>query len=163
VDESGALLAPWPVDGAGRVMTASATLMEREPPYQLQVELARGKINQLRCQASDWRSGGLQMAPEFAERIHEVSRSFGRAATAGASPEALTQAQQTLVNGYRLGEDLVRLYIEQVFGVRHQRQPKLDTGLNCRLTEVPTGPGEQIAQTCNGIYLPLAWKDTEPS
>lgn len=41
VDESGCLLAPWLVPGAGRVMVSSATLMERLLPYQFTLELAR--------------------------------------------------------------------------------------------------------------------------
>src|SRR6516165_7166403 len=61
VDESGYLAAPWPIDGLGVLMGTSATLIERARPYNLLVELARGKINQVRCQAADWRVGGLQL------------------------------------------------------------------------------------------------------
>ncbi len=32
VDESGYFLAPWPIEKIGRLMTGSATLMERPPP-----------------------------------------------------------------------------------------------------------------------------------
>src|SRR5262245_26490923 len=65
VDESGYLVVPWDIDGAGRLMGTSATLMERQQPYHFQIELARGKINQLRCQASDWELGGLQISPDL--------------------------------------------------------------------------------------------------
>ena len=41
VDESGWLVAPWEIDGVGRVMGTTATLMERPRPYTLLVELAR--------------------------------------------------------------------------------------------------------------------------
>src|SRR5262249_26804448 len=54
VDESGYLVVPWEVDSAGLLMGATATLMERDEPYYLEVELARGKVNHLRCQAADW-------------------------------------------------------------------------------------------------------------
>ena len=70
VDESGWLVAPWPVDGVGHVMGTTATLMERTRPYSLLVELARGKINQMRCQAADWRMGGLQISAELQQTIH---------------------------------------------------------------------------------------------
>src|SRR5688572_25224851 len=59
VDESGSLQAPWQVDDLGHFMTASATLMERAAPYHLAIELARGKVNQVRSQAADWVMGGL--------------------------------------------------------------------------------------------------------
>ena len=52
-DESGYVMAPWEVEGAGRLMTATPTVIERDQPYQLQVELARGKVNQVRSQSAD--------------------------------------------------------------------------------------------------------------
>ena len=52
-DESGYLQAPWDITGAGCLMGMSATLMERERPYPLLLELARGKVNQVRCQLAE--------------------------------------------------------------------------------------------------------------
>src|SRR4051812_25731611 len=57
IEESGSLLVPWPVGDRGHFMAATATLMERPAPYNLSVELARGKINQVRSQAADWIMG----------------------------------------------------------------------------------------------------------
>src|SRR5437762_928965 len=68
-DESGCLVAPWDIPGIGRVMGSSATLIERETPYPLLTELARGKVNQLRSQAWEWRTGGLPMTPEFEDQV----------------------------------------------------------------------------------------------
>src|SRR5262249_25422526 len=63
VDESGYLVAPWDIPGAGLLMGASATLMERSAPYNLLIELARGKVNQVRNQLAEWRAIGLQVSP----------------------------------------------------------------------------------------------------
>src|SRR5262245_16798872 len=60
-EESGYVMAPWEVEGAGLLMTATPTVIERAEPYQLQAELARGKVNQVRAQEADWRMGGLQI------------------------------------------------------------------------------------------------------
>src|SRR6266496_1658243 len=68
VEESGCLQTPWNITGAGRLMTSSATLMERLTPYHLAVELARGKINQLRSQTADWLMGGLLLSDSLADR-----------------------------------------------------------------------------------------------
>ncbi|MCE9528899.1 MAG: hypothetical protein K8R36_22870, partial [Planctomycetales bacterium] len=46
--ESGNLYFCWNVAGRGQVMLCSGSLMERERPYNLPVELARGTINRLR-------------------------------------------------------------------------------------------------------------------
>jgi hypothetical protein len=165
VEESGCLATPWEVNGAGRVISSTATLMEREDPYLFQVELARGKINQMRCQASDWRAGGLQMPPELTERIRNASLTFSRAATQVPTAEGIKEAQAALAQGYLTSEELVRVYVEQVFGVRHQRQPKLDAGLSCRLGgAVPQGAvADGLTAAVNGVYLPMAWKTIEPT
>src|SRR5262245_44811762 len=60
-DESGNVLVPWHVEGAGLIMARTASLMESTQPYYLPLELVRGKLNQVRGQASDWVMGGLQM------------------------------------------------------------------------------------------------------
>ena len=52
--ESCSLCIPFPVPGRGEVALSTATLIERFQPYNLAVELARGKINQLRRR---WPSG----------------------------------------------------------------------------------------------------------
>src|SRR5213080_4133202 len=69
VEESGSVQVPWRIEGIGQLMTSSATLMERPTPYHLLIELARGKINQVRGQSSDWVAGGLQMTPELQDLI----------------------------------------------------------------------------------------------
>jgi hypothetical protein len=165
VSESGYLAAPWDIDGFGRLMGSSATLMERTAPYQLQVELARGKINQVRCQIADWRAGGLRAVPALDEVVRTASSTFGAAFLQPGGGQVEAQAQKALTQGYQAAEQLVQAYIDQVFQIRHQRQPRLDTGLGCRLgLEVPQGPaGAALTQACNLVGLPFAWKDIEPS
>src|SRR5207302_226333 len=93
-DESGYLVAPWLVDGAGLMMTSTATVIERPQPYQL-----------------------------------------------------------------------VQAYVAQVFQVRRQRQPRLDTHLSIRLgtTPPPDGLVEPFAEACNAVTIPFTWADIEPA
>jgi hypothetical protein len=164
VDESGALLVPWEINGAGRLMGSTGTLMERAVPYHFQVELARGKVNQLRCQAWDWLAGGLQMPDGLAEQIHEASLTFCRAVTALPTKQAGEYAEKALAQGYGTAEQLVQLYAEQVFQVRRQRQPRLDSMLGCRLGgAVPQGEAARaLTRACNSVSLPFAWNAIEP-
>ena len=59
--DSGRLHVPFPVEGYGLPFVGTATLAERPTPYGLAVELARGKLNDVRGQAADWRHLGLQL------------------------------------------------------------------------------------------------------
>src|SRR4051812_40266083 len=49
-DESGNACVPWAIPAAGRLMTVTSTLVDRPDPHLLVLELARGKVNQVRCQ-----------------------------------------------------------------------------------------------------------------
>jgi hypothetical protein len=165
VDESGALVVPWCVPGAGCLMETSGTLIERAAPYHLPVELARGKVNQLRGQLADWMAGGLQVSPAVHQQIREATRSLSRAVTASPSDQAGPLAQDALAQSHRAAEDLVQLYVDQVFQVRHQRQPRLDTDLGCRLGTLPFPPelADLLPRVCNSIGLPLSWHEVEPA
>jgi hypothetical protein len=165
VSESGYLAAPWDVDGFGRLMGSSATLMERAAPYHLQVELARGKINQVRCQIADWRAGGLRVQSELDQLVRMASLTFGAAFLQPGAGQVETQAQQALVQGYQAAEQLVQAYVEQVLQIRHQRQPSLDTGLGCRLgvNVLQGATATALTEAFNLVGLPFAWKDVEPS
>ncbi len=164
VDESGYLVVPWEVNGLGRLMGSSATLIERPAPYHLSVELARGKLNQLRAQAADWRMVGLQIPDALDDLMREASKKFGRSVTRPPSPQADADALSALEMGYRAAGQLVQLYVDQIFRARHQRQPKLDTGLGYRLNgPVPPGASDAVTAAANGVVLPLTWKSVEPT
>src|SRR5262249_41807992 len=77
--ESGRGPVPWPVPGLGRPFLATATLAERAHVYDLGVELARGRLNDIRNQAGDWELMGLEITPEFDARIAEAQRAFAKA------------------------------------------------------------------------------------
>jgi hypothetical protein len=162
LDESAYLVAPWEVARLGRLMGTSATLMERAAPYDFLLELARGKVNQVRCQAVDWKVGGLQLSPALQEHIHDATRAFGKAVTHGTDASAL--AQTALDQAYQAADELVRTYIEQVFVIRHQRQPRLDTLLGCRLgAAVPDANGSAaLTAAFNSAGVPMAWNTIEP-
>jgi hypothetical protein len=164
VDESGCLATPWPILQVGLLMATSATLMERPQPYHLEIELARGKVNQVRCQAADWQAGGLQTPPALTQQVHEATVAFGQAIALLPSEQAGEKARAALALAHQGGEQLVQAYVEQMLGVRHQRQARLDTALGCRLgVHIPNADAAAaLAACCNTVCLPLAWSDVEP-
>jgi GH35 family endo-1,4-beta-xylanase len=172
-DESGYLMAPWSLEEHGQLMITSATLTERHHPYTLLVELARGKINQVRNQAADWREGGLQIPATFQDQINQAIKTFGQAtlsqapvvkpdgALAETPPATLTaEAVQALRQGHGAADRLARLYAEQVFHIRHQRQQQLDTLFSCNLTGTAPPADEEsdaFAKAFNSVNVPLSW------
>lgn len=165
VHESGNVVVPWEIPGTGLVMGSTATLMERDAAYRLETELARGKVNQVRCQAWEWRSGGLQINPDLEERIHHASCSFAEALVQGASDEGGKQAQIALHDSYQAANHLVRAYTEQVFYLRRQRQAKLETQLACRLpmARLSDQTAALVARSFNTVAIPFTWNAIEPT
>src|SRR5277367_5772428 len=79
--ESGRVFVPWPIEGHGMPLVGTATLAERPDPYILPVELARGKLNDVRNQLSDWIQMGLRSTPELDEALAQAHHAFVRSAT----------------------------------------------------------------------------------
>jgi Glycosyl hydrolase family 10 len=165
VEESGMIQAPWRIEGVGQLMSSSATLMERPTPYHLPIELARGKINQVRSQSCDWVMGGLTMPESLSQHIRLATLAFGQALMQLPDGTALSQVESALREAYLAAHELVLAYIEQVFAIRHGRQAQLDTGLSCRLNSPdPEQASSQLfKEAFNAVTLPFDWRDIEPS
>ena len=163
VDESGCLIVPWDVNGAGRLMSSTGTLIESNVPYQFRLEFARGKVHQLRNQTADWQTGGLVLPTPMADQIRSTSVSFSRAVSQACQDQGHF-AQTVLDRSYQTAHQLVELYIEQMFAARHQRQPRLDTTLGCQFggTMLAEEQGEWLLPACNSVTLSLAWNEVEP-
>ena len=55
--------------------------MERERPYNLPVELARGTLNRLRHQAHEWQTMGMTLPDDFLAEAKTAAQFFAGAAT----------------------------------------------------------------------------------
>ncbi len=164
VDESGYLLVPWAVNGAGRLLGSSATLMERDSPYQLLLELARGKANQLRCQVAAWQAGGLEVSDTQDEQIRAAVHAFGKAVALGHTTDADALTREALTKTYVAAEALTRTYLQQEFEQRHARQPRLDAVLGCRLglAVLDDAGAAAVRKACNGVTVPFVWSGITP-
>src|SRR6516164_2609653 len=111
--------------------------MEGSEPYPLLVELACGKLNQVRTQAADWQQLGLQTPPEFDRELDEITRVFGRAVLNQPSDDSDAAAGRVLERSYSLADRLLRLYTDQMFVLRGRDEGRLATRLAARLSRAP--------------------------
>lgn len=162
--ESGPSYVPWPVPRVGQVVTPTTSLMFRDRPYELTTELARGKLNQVRNQYADWHGGGLSQAPDVEDVLRRATRVFGSALLEDTADAADRQADEALAIAHEAADLLVRKYEDQVYRLRHQRQPKLDTALGCRLGAAPAkGIDDAYRLAFNTACVPLTWRSIEPT
>jgi hypothetical protein len=163
-NESGYLVVPWPVEPFGTLVVSTTTLRERPEPYRLLVELARGKLNQVRAQTAEWQSIGLRTGPDFDRALADLTRAFGRAALAPAPAEADALSARVLEQAHGLADRLVRDYVEQVFASRHDAEGRIDTRLSARHARPPRGAAAlEYASAFNAASVTFRWRDVEPN
>ena len=165
VSESGNLFLPWPVEGVGTLTLSTGCLLERDAPYHLPLELARGEVCQFRNQLADWRSVGLVVPESVLRAADDAARLFFRAANRPAgSDESVRLAEQSLCRIVDAAERLAACYAEQAWAVRrlsHQRRPWL--GIDLGATPLDDQTARQLAATFNAARVPLAWAEIETS
>ncbi len=163
--ESGRLHVPWHVEGFGTPIVATATLAERAEPYHLSVELARGKLNDVRNQVSDWQQAGLKLTDELRSQLDGARTSFARAATSGDQPEeAFAAAQATLKHAFSAGQLLVEEYTDQVLRRRLEHSSKLPTLLGCGLEGLPKTRAwsTRFPEAFNAASVDCSWAKIAP-
>ncbi|MBI1347291.1 glycoside hydrolase [bacterium] len=161
--ESSKLHIAWPVEGYGCPVLHTASLPEREQPYLLPVELARGELVQLRNQAASWELAGMQLPAEFRTTSAAAHRAFGKAAGAQHDPEAACQlADEALQAISRAAEILCLSFAQQALTGRQQRYAHLPLALGCGIGSAPDA--EQSDLYCaafTGVILPVQWTRIE--
>lgn len=154
----------WPVPGVGRPVISTASLPEREEPYLLAVELARGKIVQIRNQMSTWEVGGMRVPPQFREPMHEAQRLFARAASSQDQPESASAlATESLRQALMAADCLTRAYTQQALAGRQQRTRSLPAMLGCELGHAPCPDeaAELFTAAFNSATVHCAWTEIE--
>ena len=160
VTESGTVSVPWPVEGRPRTVLTTSTLMVREKPYQLEVELARGLIHRIRNRVSLWEMVGLEAGSAGLEKLNEATRVFARAATSQEDPpRAAELSEEAIARALEAGEQLAVDYAQRSIEARRKQGP-IGTLMGVTLPpESPTvGMRRLLAEACNIVQLPVCWR-----
>ena len=162
--ESGCFYIPWQVEGFCEMTLCTASLMERDRAYLLEVELARGTLNRIRNQLAAWEQAGLVIPDPIRKRLSDVTEVFSRAVTSQPDPaQAATLASEVLTEGLSLTVALGAAYAQQALAMRHASGNKLITLLGANLGGRPLDNqvAEHFVRTFNSAIVPMAWDQLE--
>jgi hypothetical protein len=161
--DSGCVFVPWRIDGQGVMLLGTSTLMERDRPYQLEVELARGTVNRLRSQIAQWELLGMMVPDALRDEVLEATRHFSRSATAEEAAPAAESAERALVAAVDAMDRAAALYAEQATVQRRAQSRKLATWFGVHLgNEMPSLKlARQLAESFNMASIPLSWRAVE--
>src|SRR5262249_50998903 len=122
-DDSGRVFVPWQVGDLGPLLISTSTLMEREEPYLLEVELARGMLNNLRNQIAQWEMMGLVIPQTLRGKIAEATSDFSRGASGQDDvPEAAKYAEHSIHATISAMRELTTEYVKQAFAMRRAQE-----------------------------------------
>lgn len=164
--DSGNVYIPWQVEGHGEVLLCTATLMERDRPYHLPVEVARGTVNRLRSKAESWKLAGLRVPAPLTAQIQAASRTFVQAATTQQDEIAAASAAEDAI---RLSLDAMELlgseYARQALQFRHEAAGPLPTLLagSLGLEMMPANTEPMFRATFNAAVVPCSWREVQPA
>jgi hypothetical protein len=161
--DSGNFHVPWHVPGWGELTLGTACLMEREAPYHLAVELARGTVHRLRNQYSLWQSAGLfdgETHPLIAKALQLLSH----AVTLRDNPAAAEErAQATIAAALTANDQLTRQFVEKTQAARKKQSPRSGAALGVNLGGALFGEavGRYVVNTFNSGVVPFTWSEIE--
>ncbi len=163
-NESGRVFVPWRIGERSPLLIGTATLMERDEPYLLEVELARGMLNTLRNQLAQWESMGLSVPKGLANSMKEGTQEFARAATTQDDvATAADWAKSSLATIVIAMERLASEYAEQALRARRAQAKPITSWFGVHLgNERPnTRMARQLVNTFNMVSLPISWRTIE--
>ena len=162
--ESGRLHVPWPVEGFGVPVISTSTLAERLEPHHLVLELARGRLCDIRDQIADWTQLGLRLTDDLDKDLKNAQHCFAIAATGRDRLKEMNEAAQaSLVATFSAGHRLIEQYVAQVMQTRLSgTQGRLSTYLACFAETDPKGRwSSTFPETFNAARLRCSWKAVE--
>lgn len=162
--ESAKFHVAWHVKGFGNLVIPTASLPERDQPYLLPVELARGKLVQVRNQAATWELAGLKTSEEFHQQNKAAHKSFFSAASSQDRPEeACKLANEAIHRACLAAEALTRSYAAQSLAGRLLRFGTLPFSIGCDLQE--SLPSDQNSELFGNLFntasVSVGWKNIE--
>ncbi|MCZ6684200.1 MAG: endo-1,4-beta-xylanase [Planctomycetota bacterium] len=159
-----ALSVMWPVKGFGRIMLETTRLMERPEPYNLHVELARGRLVRISQKREDW---GLFDFPEGESLYREVDAARDLLVEAITAPDEVTAArfgeaavEASVLVGSRLG-----IFHADVF-LRRRRSSnqmgKRPFGCRVSLANLDEPYIQRVSEAFDFSVVSFRWCDLEP-
>ncbi|MFO1095206.1 MAG: endo-1,4-beta-xylanase, partial [Planctomycetaceae bacterium] len=164
--DSGKLHVPWPVPGFGRPVLSTTSLRERDEPYLLPVELARGKLATLRDQCAAWELLNMQITDRYRQVEREAFQLLSRAAAAAPTPvESSQMAMQSIEKGCEAAELLVDAYVSQRLAMRRHSgvHPAMLLGCTLDAGVLDSTTATVFLQSFNAAVAAVEWRLIEPT
>jgi hypothetical protein len=153
----------WESGDPGRLLLSTSRLPDRRKPYNLNVELARGRIMELLQKREDWGLLDYDEAAAINTEIDQLRREFVGTMTADTPVASAMLADKVLAKGIALGEKMA-LFHAEVFLRRRRSSATAKTTFGC-VVDLLSGMEHyrtRLAEVSDFISIPTDWKRLAP-
>lgn len=159
-----ALALVWPVEGVGKLLLETARLPERDRPYHLHREMARGHLMRLTQKREDWGLLDDSLLPELAPNFTKARARFVESVKADDPLEVAGHADEALRLAIESAERLSVNYAEALLARRHQIGGfgRRTFGCGIDLSNTSDAYRNRLVDAFDFAYVPVRWRDIEP-
>ncbi len=163
ISESGNLYIPWDIPGIGQRVLSTCTLMEREQPYDLATELARGTLHRVRTLVADMEAQGQVVSQDIRARLREATSALIRATTS--SSTAADDAEQTILIASEAIRELTQSQVATLLCEQAATKGVLPSILVSQLNATPLSQGatDDFLAAFHAVNIPFRWREIQPS
>lgn len=162
--ETSGLALLWPVEGFGSVLLPTTCLPERPEPYNLNLELARGRLMQIINKREDWSI--FEDTEDTAVLYGQAQDLFIKAIqNASDGPVASQLADQALQKAISFSETLAAKHAKVLFASRGKNRNFGRGCLGCWVDPKQVGNPvyvERLAGVFGLVMVPFNWAQIEP-
>ncbi len=155
----------WNVPGAGKFLLETTRLLERNAPYILPVELARGHLMRVQHKREEWGLFDIDGIDHLNNDIRTAVGTLVRAMQANSPGDAAKIGTEALAQGVRVGENFAKFHADVLLDRRKQTagfSPHI-VGCQINLKSNPQTCGPLVADAFDYASIPMNWKDIEPT
>ncbi|MEK6797463.1 MAG: endo-1,4-beta-xylanase [Planctomycetota bacterium] len=155
----------WPVEGIGSFLLETIRVLERDPPYILQVELARGRLLRINHKLEEWGLLDYEGTEEIAARIGEARENLILAINEDHPAKAAALGEKALALAIHASEEISRFYAQGMIARRAQAGNLARKLFGCSIPlDPPTEAAKKrIAAAFDFVSIPMTWRDIEPT
>jgi len=149
----------WPVPTAGRIMLETARVPERDEPYILNLELARGRLMRIAQKQEDWGLFDQTGLEDLDRHLNRARDLFIEALKADERAEAAKLADESLSVAVPASEAMARFYADQVLQIYRNNRAKLGVELPPQKWSSAAAQVQELAEVAS-VRMP--WRLLQP-
>jgi hypothetical protein len=155
-----------PAAGDGAYVLETARLKQRDKPYVLNVELARGRLMRILQKMEDWNLFDYPRTEKLAARFKEAQLALAQAISRSSEDPAAASllGDHALRMGMEVGDELALFHAELLLGRRRAAGSIARHVLGCRAEPELSAPAYREALTTGFDYavVPMNWRNIQP-